>query len=511
MLLLNILLSCGSSDNPSSADADLVNPEDPLVTWLSRASVDLRGRRLSSNELTQIAQNPELADSMLDEMLDDPALPEQIAWAWNDVFHTAMWAPQYDRFGGWEFETWKALGWEPMAAIALLVENEQAYTDLVTLTELPLHPKTAELWELESAQSDWHWAPPGDERPMAGLLSSRVLWMRYTADTFNFNRQRASALSKMFLCADFLDRDGTFEFNALADSLANVEEAIRTEPGCISCHSALDPLAAFFGGFSELSTDLLLVPYTSYSSVNARWASALQSKAYFGQPGETFSDVGDFVAADPRFTQCAVETLMQGFLGTKPVRDHTFWSVYADFQDSGFQLKALAKSIVKSNLYQDTEPRLLRAHQFHSVLAAVADAEEGTDTDGLGPLKWSWRHRLLYGEGDDVNILEPSKSVGVSTLLMTEWASREMAQRVASAIGSDEPLVALVVDDSEASARQQISHWMRVMLNLPVENTDSQVDALVTLWKSAGGADDLELAYGTVMAALVRHPEMVLK
>ena len=94
---------------------------------------------------------------------------------------------------------------------------------------------------------------------------------------------------------------------------------------------------------------------------------------------------------------------------------------------------------------------------------------------------------------------------------MTEWASREMAQRVASAIGSDEPLVALVVDDSEASARQQISHWMRVMLNLPVENTDSQVDALVTLWKSAGGADDLELAYGTVMAALVRHPEMVLK
>ena len=44
-------------------------------------------------------------------------------------FHTAMWASQYDRFGGWEFETWKALGWEPMAAIELLVQNEQPYTD----------------------------------------------------------------------------------------------------------------------------------------------------------------------------------------------------------------------------------------------------------------------------------------------------------------------------------------------------------------------------------------------
>ena len=136
---------------------------------------------------------------------------------------------------------------------------------------------------------------------MAGLLSSRVLWMRYTADTFNFNRQRASALSRMFLCADFLDRDGTFEFNALADSLANVEEAIRTEPGCISCHSALDPLAAFFGGFSELSTDLLLVP-TPLFSRQCAWASAIQKKP-FGQP-EILADLGDFVAADPRYTVC---------------------------------------------------------------------------------------------------------------------------------------------------------------------------------------------------------------
>ena len=351
MMFLTLLLSCGPDDGQSNADSSSPSLEDPQVVWLSRASIDLRGRRLSSAELTQITDNPESADVLLEEMLNDPALPEQIAWAWNDVFHTAMWAPQYDRFGGWEFETWKALGWEPMAAIELLVDNDQAYTDLVTLTELPLHPKTAALWELDSAQSDWHWAPPGDERPMAGLLSSRVLWMRYTADTFNFNRQRASALSRMFLCADFLDRDGTFEFNALADSLANVEEAIRTEPGCISCHSALDPLAAFFGGFSELSTDLLLVPYTSYSAVNARWASALQSRAYFGQPGDSFSDLGDFVASDPRFTQCAVETLMQGFLGTKPERDQTFWSVYSDFQDSGFQLRALAKSIVQSEVY----------------------------------------------------------------------------------------------------------------------------------------------------------------
>ena len=511
MFFLNLLLSCGSDDGASPSKDVAAEAEDPQIAWLSRVSIDLRGRRLSSDELKQIEEDPNAAVGLLDQMLDDPALPEQIAWAWNDVFHTAMWASQYDRFGGWEFETWKALGWEPMAAIELLVQNEQPYTDLVTLSELPLHPKTAELWEIDAAESDWHWASPGDERPMAGLLSSRVLWMRYTADTFNFNRQRASALSRMFLCADFLDRDGTFEFNALADSLANVEEAIRTEPGCISCHSALDPLAAFFGGFSELSTDLLLVPYTSYSAVNARWASAIQKRAYFGQPGDSFADLGDFVAADPRFTQCAVETLMHGFLGEKPERDQTFWSVYKDFQDSGYQLRDLAKSIVQTEAYRQPEPRLLRAHQLHSVLAAVANAEEGTDTEGLGPLKWSWRHRLLYGEGDDVNILDASKSVGVSTLLMTEWASREMAQRVAGSLGSDDVLVELVEDDSETSARQQITHWMRVLLSLPVQENDAEVEALVALWRAAGGADDPEQAYGTVMAALVRHPDMVLK
>ena len=510
MFFLNLVLSCGS-DEMSAQNKPIAADDDVQVDWLARASIDLRGRRLSHEELLRIEADPSTASDILDEMLNDPALPEQIAWAWNDVFHTAMWAAQYDRFGLQEFETWQALGWEPMAAIELLVQNDQAYTELVTLTELPLHPKTAELWEIESTESDWHWASPGDDRPMAGLLSSRALWMRYTADTFNFNRQRASALSRMFLCADFLDRDGTFEFNALAESLANVEEAIRTEPACISCHSALDPLAAFFGGYSELSTDLLLVPYTSYSAVNARWASALQTKAYFGQPGESFADLGDFVAADPRFTQCAVETLMHGFLGQKPERDQTFWSVYKDFQDSGYQLRDLARAIVQTEVYQDTEPRLLRAHQLHGVLAAVANADEGSDTEGLGPLKWSWRHRLLYGEGDDVNILDPSKSVGVSTLLMTEWAGREMAQRVVSSLGSDDALVELIVDDSEASARQQITQWMRQLLSLPVQANDPEVDALVALWNAAGGSEDLEQAYGSVMAALVRHPDMVLK
>ena len=39
-----------------------------------------------------------------------------------------------------------------------------------------------------------------------------------------------------------------------------------------------------------------------------------------------------------------------------------------------------------------------------------------------------------------------------------------MAQRVAGSLGSDDVLVELVEDDSETSARQQITHWMRVLL-----------------------------------------------
>jgi hypothetical protein len=346
---------------------------------------------------------------------------------------------------------------------------------------------------------------------MSGILSSRALWMRYTADTFNFNRQRASALSRIFLCADFLDRDGTFEFNALAESLSNVEEAIRTEPGCISCHSAIDPLAAFFGGFSERSTDLEIIPYTSYSHFSGDWASVLQTKAYFGQKGEDFSDLGRFVAADPRFTQCAVETLMEGMLGESIERDQEFWTIYGDFQNSGFLLRDLAQFIVESESYRNAEPRLLRAHQLHGVLTAFAGADEGTDTSGLGPLKWSWRHRLLYGEGDDVNILNRTNSVGVSTLLMTEWASRDLAQRVVDALGSDDPLVAYVTDDSESSARQQITRWVRGLLGKPVSTNDEVVTELVELWTAAGGSGSPDTAYGTVMAALVRHPDVVLK
>ena len=56
------------------------------------------------------------------------------------------------------------------------------------------------------------------------------------------------------------------------------------------------------------------------------------------------------------------------------------------FKTPDCQLRDLAKSVVQTEAYRQPEPRLLRAHPLHSVLAAVANAEEGTDTEGLGPL-----------------------------------------------------------------------------------------------------------------------------
>lgn len=511
VVVLLYLFSCGKNPQENYDTSEPDTEGSSVFQWASRASIDLRGRRLSNDELIRLEEDPEQVESLIREMLDDPSFPEQVAWAWNERFHTAMWASQYDRFGQWEFETWQAVGWEPLAAIELLVAEERPYTDLVTMESLPLHPKTAELWGIESTQSDWHWAHPGDDRPMAGVLSSRALWMRYTGDTFNLNRQRASSLSRIFLCADFLERDGVLEFNALAESLVNIEQAIKTEPGCVSCHSALDPLGSFFSGFSELSTDLTIVPYTSYSRFNASWSTAFSPMKYFGQPGQDFSDLGVFVAADPRLTQCAVQTMMNGFIGKRPNQDEEYWSIYSQFQDSGYLLKELAYAIVSSENYKYSEPKVLRTHQLHGVLKSVANLEEGTDTEGLGPLKWSWRHRLLFGEGDDVNILKPTNSISVSNIMITEWAARLVSQKVVDEMGSESPLVELITDDSQETALLQITRWLRILHSKSVDASSPETQELLSLWIAAGGAEEPEVAYGTVMSALLMHPDMVLK
>jgi len=181
-----------------------LSPE-PDFGYLARISLDLRGRRPSPEELWRYSQSPQDLPDMVDDMLGDSNFPTQMTWYWNDAINSALWGAQYQQFGELDFETWKSLGWEPLSFIEKTIRDGLPFTHIVTAQQMPTNEIIGEIWEMPGT-ADWQWADPSDNRPMAGIISSRALWIRYQVDLSNRNRFRANTVSRIFLCADFLER-----------------------------------------------------------------------------------------------------------------------------------------------------------------------------------------------------------------------------------------------------------------------------------------------------------------
>ena len=528
-----LLLSCGDDrggvtaaaqhDVPQRAGTDTAQgPMAPApmeliddLAWLTRASLDLRGVRPSVEELDAVAADPGAIEGLLDEMVEDDRLALRMAWLWNDQLHTAVWGASYDRFGELEPEVWQAMGMEPLQLIAAVIAEDRPFTDIVTAEQTQANGYLAELYPLE-AGGDWGWASYTDGRPAAGILTTSTLWLRYTADAVNYNRTRANTVARIFLCADFLDRDSSFEFDISAESLASVERAVSEEPACLTCHASLDPLASFFGGFAEQSDQLEPHAYVAYSPFQAEWYAARNPPRYYGVPGRDLADLGAMVAADARFARCTAERFHTGLVGAAPTDPVELDALHLALVDSDMDVRTLVREIVGSEAYREVGDRVLRVEQLQSALDDLLGLEPGEDVDeGLNPLSWSVEHRVLAGGTDDAVVLERNPAPGMGLQLMTAWAARRVVQDVVVAERAleldDRALLRFDADDTgEDSVRSGLAVLHTRMLSLPVEPESAEIDRLYVLWQDAGGGADRTAAWTAVVMALVRHPEQVV-
>ena len=475
-------MACGdASVADTTSEVLVVVDEVPLEqlegpALLARISLDLVGRRPTLDELDRYEGDADELDALIEEYLADPAFAERMGWLWNDAFHTAVFAEDYRRFDELPAEVWQAMGWEPLAMVALVVDRDLDFSALVTSQQTAANGALASFYPVDYEGEDWGWADYDDGRPMAGALSSTTLWLRYSGDATNYNRARANAASRIFLCGDFLERDGGFEFALDPDVLNNVEHAVTTEGACLTCHAALDPLATAFGGFAELSDSLPAEQYLRWSAQTDAWYSAHLPPAYFGLPA-TLEEMGPMMAADPRFARCAVQRFHEGLVGAPPdAAEHAVLT--ADFVGSGMVARELVRDIVASEVYREVTPRLLTTEQLHGSLSTSL----GLSFDVLEPLLWEPEMRVLAGGTDDVVVLEPNLVPAVGREAALLWAARE---------GVPESTIV----DNSAPVEDEVARLVRVFLS--VEDPET-IDGLVAL----------QAAYGwdAVLEALVRHP-----
>jgi Protein of unknown function (DUF1549) len=478
--------------------------EEPIRT-ATRLSLDLRGLRPTLEELERVEADPAALEELREQWLEDPRYAARVAWIWNDALHTAIWAQSYTRFGLLDFPEWQALGQEPLQIISAVAE-------------------LAELYGLPTAaipEGGWAWVAYEDGRPAAGMLSANALWLRYTADAINYNRSRANALASIFLCADFLGRSGGFAFNVGAEELASVETAIRTEPACLTCHSALDPLGSLLGGFSEKSVALPQDQYLRWSALDDAWYRARLAPAYFGHPTSDLPGLAGQMVADPRFGHCAVERLAGGLVpghSPTPVERIDWYTIFAEGQD----MRALGRAITSGEAWAEDSPRLLTEDQLASSLIDLLGwqstaGEEEDAAQGLQALLWNAEHRRMGGGTDDESALYRSPTPGPGLVLLQEWAAREAAGPAVEAdLARESPLLLTVEGAREASpteevVRAQLALWATRVLAERVAAEGEPVDSLYGIWALGQEAGGAEGGWTAALQALIRHPAMVTR
>lgn len=523
-LLLDRHQAPADEEGGGDGETDTGAPNDgaPLtgVPALTRASLELRGTRPSLDEIALVQADPTALDELVADFVQTDAFADRAMWIWNDALHTGAWAGQYTRFGELPPEQVRSLGQAPLRMVRALVTEDRPYTDLVTLDRIQADDRLADLWGIpgptDPGDDGWGWVSLPDGRPMAGVLSGNTLWLRYSPDQLQRNRVRANALATMLLCADFLDREGAFEFSVDASALADIEDAVATQGECLACHASLDPLASLFGGFTWKSEVLPRETYVTWSPHHADLAAAQQQPAYYGVPASDLADLGRLVAADPRFTRCGVERLYTGLVGAPPSAASQHHLTEA-FGQADLRLSALALEIARSDAFLHDTPKVLTPEQLatslRDLLGVPVEDPGARIEDGLGALLWSGEHRVLGGGTDDVTVLARNRTAGLGLAVLQAWVARGHVDDAVAADRSrplDERLLVFTDDDDEEAVRQALATLRTRLLSSPSAPSDPGVDRLYALWSAAGGAADPATAWGTVVEALVRHPSQVL-
>lgn len=550
-----LLLGCGLGLDPTNGPAVPVEPrpaaprdggggggEEPAPTRmdpvraLARASLDLRGVRPSDAEIAAVRADPEAYAALVAGFVEDPRFGDRILSLYAERLLTLtetipVDAGAYGLDGGPAYDA--AVGEEPLRLIAHVATEDLPYTELATGDWTMANEVLGAMWPLDYPEDGegWQVARYTDGRPAAGILATNGLWWRYGSTESNANRARANAAARILLCHDHLSRPITFDRSVdLLDEEA-VSDALASDPACVSCHVSLDPLASYFYGFWWEREAAAAEASRYRPEREALWAEVSGvAPGFYGRPGGGLGELGEQIAADPRFPNCAVRVAMEGLL-RRPVayEDTDRLTTYREaFLQEGLRLKPLYAAVAQDPDYLAGDgaragavpTRLLTPDQLASAVEdltgwrwtqAGADMLR-TDEDGV---------RTLAGGIDGYTVTAVATSPNATWMLVSQrvaeaaaaWAVGEEARQAPA----DRRLFTAVDLDArtpdEATIREQLRLLLLRVHSRVVEPDDPDVDALLELWRGLaaadGGRDDTDPWTG-VLVALLRDPDFVL-
>ena len=354
------------------------------------------------------------------------------------------------------------------------------------------------------------------------------MWWRYVSTDFNANRARANAVSRIFLCNDYLSRPIDFDRNVNLLDQEAVEEALQTNPACVNCHQSLDPLASYFWGFyyyNYTDADEARV-YHPERELLYRSTTGI-SPSYFGEPGYTLGDLGRQLASDNRYVECAVEQVYEGLLRRdSALADQETLTAHREaFLAGELTLRSLIRSVVNDPYYRsgDTEAEgaIPKKMVTPTLLASQIEALTGyrmsiagfdlmtTDTYGL---------RTLAGGADGFNVTKSATAPNTTLVLVQERLAEAAAwyavtRDLEGAVGEGQLLTidpAATPETDRAAMVTQIQTLHRLIYGTAIAADGEEVTANLELWADLYAVErDTVDAWAGLVAVLLRDPDLL--
>ncbi|MEQ1564673.1 MAG: DUF1585 domain-containing protein [Myxococcota bacterium] len=384
-MMLSLLAACGG-----------VEPGSPYVTLgpvqhAVRASLALRGVRPTPSELAQVEGDPASLDALIDQWAETP----EFGLTAKDMF--AEWllvrADVIDPLpalgpmeGRLMHEMSFSLSEAPLELVRHVVDHDLPLTEVVTSEIAMADPVVAGVYGLpyDPEGEPWQVSRWVDGRPAAGLVVDSELWRRHESAGSNFNRRRANLVADVFLCSDFATRDVVVSGGVTISDEFEVAAAVRTQPECVNCHQALDPLATHFFGFKKqvkrttvnkgyrydcdpspqndpfrpYAEEEFCYPLEVYSTEDEDWWEYwdLPAPGYYGRPEEDLRDLGRSIAEDPRFSKCMARRFYGYLTQSDPaaVPESLAQELQQVLVSEGYSARALAKAVVRTESFRAT-------------------------------------------------------------------------------------------------------------------------------------------------------------
>ncbi len=556
-LLLTLAALCTAAcDEETTSPDPKPAPEDAAPVSLSptqhlvRASMALRGKRPSVDELLAVDADPAALDAIVDGYLASPEFGVTIRDLHNealllrpDWLYYPAGFPRLAPLSDLDTSSINLSVQEaPLKLIEHVVMNDLPYTEIVTADYTLADRAVAAVWDLpyDPAGPTWQKTSWEDGRGNAGILTDSWLYVRWQSTPSNANRGRANALSRGLLCYDFLSRDVDLDTAVNVADPNAVQSAVVANPACASCHQALDPLASFMKDVFPLVVPSELTSYPAESMwLPGVFETYLQidmrPAAFFGRPGETLADLGQFIAEDPRFSLCAAKRF-HAYLNHTDV-DSVPLEVASDLQEvflaSGMDAKALARAVVLSDDFRvshaETEEvaeelvglRRARPEELAAMIEDLTGFVWETDltafTDGeIGvvelPRDSILGYRVIGGGIDSAYVTQSGFTDNAATSLFLRGFAEEAAAWVVEkdALEADPSMRKLftesdVTSTDDGALRAQIQRLHARIFGEIVEADSEEVAESLALWQSAFAlSGDPKRAYKTLLVAMLQ-------